>query len=61
MKIENSRWNLSNENGMKISLTEFGAMLLSVQVPNSSGKGEEITLSYDSLEQYENEACYFGI
>lgn len=51
---------LRNSNGMSISLINYGATLTSVQIPNSQGTRQELTLGFDRLEDYLTHDFYFG-
>lgn len=50
-----------NHNGMEMSVSDFGATLLSLKVPDTSGKQVDVVLGYDSLAEYEGDSgTYFG-
>ncbi|MFW6140377.1 MAG: aldose epimerase family protein [Acidobacteriota bacterium] len=51
---------LSNPNGMKAKITNYGAILVSLIVPDKNGELTDITLGYDNLEGYLKETPYFG-
>jgi aldose 1-epimerase len=51
---------LSNRNGLKMTLTDFGGRVVSLQVPDRNGKLDDIVLGYDHVEQYINGNPYFG-
>lgn len=52
---------LTNSNNMKAVLTNFGAVLVSLFVPDKNGKLEDVVLGFDTLEKYfTNDVCYFG-
>jgi len=51
---------LTNPNGMKAKITNYGAILVSLMVPDKNGNLDDITLGYDSLEGYLEETPYFG-
>ncbi|MCX7986636.1 MAG: galactose mutarotase [Bacteroidales bacterium] len=52
---------LENENGVEISITNFGAAVTSIKVPDKSGVASEITAGFDYLEDYLKEHPYFGV
>jgi aldose 1-epimerase len=58
VKIE--KFNLSNDQGLTASVTNFGAILTSLTVPNRSGRSEEVTLGFDTLEGYLADIWFFG-
>ena len=43
---------ISNANGMQAKIINFGAILVSLLVPDKDGKPEDVVLGYDSLEEY---------
>lgn len=55
-------YTLSNSEGMTVKITNFGAIITSIVVPDCDGNMEDIVLGYDSVEQYINavDKPYFG-
>lgn len=53
-------YELANKNGMKAEIIDYGAILVSLSVPNADGKVDDIVLGYDNLAQYEENGCFFG-
>jgi len=51
---------LTNTNGMKAKIANYGAILVSLIVPDKNGKPDDITLGYDHLKGYLKETPYFG-
>lgn len=52
---------ISNSNGIVAKVTNFGAILVSLFVPNKDGKLNDVVLGFDTLEKYfYNDICYFG-
>lgn len=52
---------LRNKNGLEASITNYGGRVVSLMVPDRSGKPEDIVLGYDSLDGYLNgNEQYFG-
>jgi aldose 1-epimerase len=51
---------LTNKNGLKAKVTEYGAILVSVEVPDKAGEIADITLGYDSLADWLTNTSYFG-
>lgn len=51
---------LENKNGMRIRVSEYGAILVSLEVPDREGKLRDVVLGYDSLEEYQVNGCFFG-
>lgn len=53
-------YTISNDNGMEVSFTDFGAIIVSIVVPDKNGKREDIALGYDKLADYEINPNAFG-
>jgi len=52
---------ITNSNGLIAKLTNFGAILVSLFVPDKNGKLDDVVLGFDTLEKYfTNDICYFG-
>ena len=51
---------LENEAGMQISVSDFGATLTSVLVPDKDNNLVEVTLGYDDVAGYEAGTKFFG-
>lgn len=51
---------LTNNNGMTVTLCDFGARILSIKVPNADGELVETTLNYVSDEDIFKDASYMG-
>src|SRR5579884_3099796 len=51
---------LTNKNGVQAAITNFGARLVSLKVPDRNGKLADVVLGYDSVEGYEKDTAYFG-
>ena len=51
---------ISNTNGMQAKIINFGAILVSLLVPDKDGKLEDVVLGYDSLEEYYGNGSFFG-
>ena len=52
---------ITNSNGLIAKLTNFGAVLISLFIPDKNGKLDDVVLGFDSLEKYlTNDICYFG-
>lgn len=57
---EAKRYLLSNKNGMEVELTDFGATILTLQVPDKDGSLVDVMLGYDTIEEYHDNSCGFG-
>lgn len=53
-------YTLTNANGLKATLTSYGAILVSMEVPDRDGKLADVTLGYDTLEGWLSNTSYFG-
>jgi aldose 1-epimerase len=53
-------YTLKNENGMVVELSNFGATIVSIRVPDRDGKIADVTLGYDSIQGYRDGKSYFG-
>ena len=51
---------IAAENGSSVSVTDYGAHLVSVKVPDSDGNMADVVLGYDTVEGYERFGCYLG-
>lgn len=51
---------LSNAHGMRAKVSNYGATLLALEVPDREGRSEDITRGYDTLAEYQNDKGYFG-
>jgi aldose 1-epimerase len=51
---------LSNKNGMEAAITNYGGTVVSLKVPDRSGKLEDVVLGYDSLDGYAGGKAYIG-
>lgn len=57
---ELSLYTLSNEHGMSVKLTDLGATLVSVILPDKHDEETDVVLGYDNPEGYYENICYFG-
>ncbi|NLO10681.1 MAG: galactose mutarotase [Clostridiales bacterium] len=53
-------YTLTNNNGMKISFTDFGANIVSIIVPDREGNLEDVALGYKNISGYEDNKPGFG-
>lgn len=53
-------YTLMNKNGVKVKIITYGARVVSLKVPDRSGKLEDVVLGYDDLKSYEQDAFYMG-
>ena len=51
---------LKNASGMEVSITNFGGRIVSVMVPDKTGKMIDVVLGFDSISDYINVPSDFG-
>ncbi len=51
---------LENEGQMRVCLSNYGARILSIEVPDKQGQLKDVTLGYGSLEAHRQGLPYFG-
>src|SRR5689334_7959334 len=54
-------YTLTNANGVEARLTNYGACLMSLKVPDRNGHFAEVLLGFDRPEDYEHNKPYFGV
>jgi aldose 1-epimerase len=54
------KFTLQNKNGMQVELCDFGARILSIKVPDRSGKLIETTLNHSSEQAIVDDEFYMG-
>jgi aldose 1-epimerase len=57
---EVSLYTLTSAKGLRARITNYGAILVSLAVPDRHGKLDDITLGFDSLDGYLGQKTYFG-
>lgn len=55
-----SLYTLENEAGIAVSVTDYGATLVKLIVPDKEGIPRDIVLGYDEVSEYEKNALFFG-
>jgi len=53
-------YTLTNKHGMKAAITNYGATLVSLEVPDRTGAAGDVVLGYEKIGDYENGTSYFG-
>jgi aldose 1-epimerase len=53
-------YTLTNKNGLRARITNYGGILVSLEVPDRDGNLGDITLGYDKLDGYIANNPYFG-
>lgn len=55
-----SLYTLKNKNGMSVSISNYGATIVSINVPDRNGKVQDVTLGFNNASDYEKKSPYFG-
>ena len=45
-------WTITNQAGAQLSLTDFGARITGIRVPDREGRLEDVVLGFDSAGEY---------
>ena len=53
-------YTLSNSNGLRAVLIDYGATLVSLEVPDRDGKMADVVLGFKTLAEYQAKSPYFG-
>lgn len=53
-------YTLSNDRGMKVTVSSLGAVILKVIVPDREGREADVVLGFDKAEDYLNNPSFFG-
>src|SRR5579864_1466117 len=53
-------YTLTNKKGMEVAITNFGGIVISLKVPDRTGKIDDVVLGYDSLDGYLTNKAFFG-
>ena len=51
---------ISNDNGITVSITNFGGIIPSIIVPDRKGKPEDVVLGFETLKEYMGDHPYIG-
>src|SRR2546421_9509723 len=51
---------LTNISGAEVSITNYGGAVVSLKVPDRSGKLADVVLGYETVDGYVNDKSYFG-
>ena len=53
-------FSMENKNGVKAEVTNYGAILVNLFVPDKNGNIEDVVLGFDDVTGYEANPSYFG-
>ncbi|MBI1317784.1 MAG: galactose-1-epimerase [Candidatus Hydrogenedens sp.] len=54
------QYTLTNSHGMEAVLIDYGAILVSLKVPNADGTKTDVVLGFDNIADYQEHSPYFG-
>ena len=57
---EAHKYKLTNANGLEAEVTNYGAILVALRVPDANQTIDDIVLGYDTLDEYVADTNYFG-
>lgn len=58
---EVSQYVLTSAKGLRARITNYGAALVSLEVPDRNGKLDDVVLGFDSLDKYVEQRAYLGV
>lgn len=58
--LETHLFTFVNKNGVSLQVTDYGARIVAVHVPDRAGRLENVNLGFDSAEKYIAHTAYFG-
>jgi aldose 1-epimerase len=53
-------YTLTNKNGVEARISNYGATVVSLQIPDRNNRFADVVLGYDSLKGYVDDNAYFG-
>jgi aldose 1-epimerase len=53
-------YTMTNKHGMEVTITNFGATVVSISVPDKTGKSGDVTLGHTNAGEYETGKGYLG-
>ena len=55
-----SLFTLTNNAGLRAKITNYGGIVVSLEVPDKNGRFDDVVLGFDNLERYFTNVPYFG-
>src|SRR5207249_536367 len=55
-----SAYTLKNAHGIELHVLDYGGIIVSLRVPDRTGRLDDVVLGFDSLGEYERGSPYFG-
>jgi aldose 1-epimerase len=56
-----SLYTLKNTHGMEVAITNYGATVVSIKVPDKKGQIDDVALGYHGVDGYVKDKSYFGV
>lgn len=53
-------YTITNQNGMSVSVSDYGANLVSLLVPDGTGRKRDVVLGFDASADYSDNPSFFG-
>lgn len=53
-------FNLSNNNGVSVNISNYGALIKNIFVPDINGKIDDVILGFDTFGEYQKDGSLFG-
>lgn len=58
--VQTALYTLKNQAGMEVCITNFGARIVSIMVPDKNGDMQDVVLGFDNIDSYINVPSDFG-
>ncbi len=55
-----SKYIFTNGKGTEVELSDFGACILAIRIPDKNGDKQDVIMGYDTMEAYYDNDCGFG-
>ncbi|MBT2678730.1 galactose mutarotase [Bacillus sp. ISL-35] len=55
-----TEYTLTNDNGISVSVLDFGGIITKIMIPDKTGRLENIVLGYKNYQEYRTNPNYFG-
>ncbi len=53
-------YTLKNANGLRVKISDYGGIIVSVMTPDKAGQLADVVLGFDTVEEYPAKSQYFG-
>ncbi|MGN0165805.1 MAG: aldose epimerase family protein [Lachnospiraceae bacterium] len=58
--VKTTLYTMTNKNGMSVSISDFGATIVSIRVPDRDGNIDDVALGFPTVKPYETTVDNFG-